>query len=443
MTLKDGCRSLAVRARFHESGTATDMWPVDFFDRPWTSWGTVTFWSPVRLPALDALRAAIREVVERDPRSTFGSTLDLASASWRRVPPRHLDDHIERIVAAAPEPAPGRESDFVVANLAPTPFTDPIRMVFGTESVAFFANHAHGDALTNRRMYRALLTADPDLILTAGERIPARVVFQALAAQCLRSPRNAVRLLRSASGVVASPPSGAAAPWATSEGWVSPTPEHTKILARSFPTAVLDDLAEWRRVHAPTASIAAIMASTVFVGLLEAGVPMDPTQVHLMFDARRYLPGRHRSSGGNLARGISLAVDPADPVAVAAGIRGVIERFLPLSTLVAAALADRKGHVYLDTGPAPAAPVKLIFSWVGQDPGSADTPWLPDRERLSFGVSNEAPPGQLSVIGWRTGDRVIMNTMVDGRCIDAEKVAEGLDSLFRASSLLSEPGRPR
>ena len=311
-----------------------------------------------------------------------------------------------------------------------------VRVVLAGEWFALVIRHAVGDGFISMRLSSAIVS------MAQGGPLPdwtelqptARPLTTALLRTFARHPGNVAAVLRghSAPARVAAPEGHGQSASGPMTDWV-PAPE---VVSARTTTAGRRDLHEWRREHAPDASMAAVTLSLLRRGLVQAGLELDPVNSVAM-NARRYLP-RAAVVHGNFAGRFSLAgvggpgrVD--DPIALSAAMDTAGNTGRPLATIVASVIGARLARG-ASKAPVPVvpshAPTQVGYSFFGRPMGIERLDWAvgPDERRIVAGVE----PGRPEEIGccvFQVGGGLQISASFHRSSYDPELIRTALDRI--------------
>ncbi|MCE1174923.1 MAG: hypothetical protein LWW77_10000 [Propionibacteriales bacterium] len=308
--------------------------PISALDSPWLRAQSRVAIGRLNLPPLADLRAAFVELAAQGERTRLGYTLSASARNWL-FDPRRLTELADEVVVEQELPSfAGPDRDEVgyrelehLLRTIEVDNTTTAHFVRAGDHLVFTQNHALGDAHLSFQLTSALVT------LARGEAMPAWVsapqaahpLWQAVT-HGIRPGRNPLGgLLRDRISRINHQTSGRR----LSPDW-SP---HPQTAFRSLSRESWQEVKAWRREHAPQASLASLQLVILRQALASAGIAITPETV-VLYDCRRYLPGREQVRGNFvIARSQQLGDSPED---VSATLANTLEQAQPLATLVAA-----------------------------------------------------------------------------------------------------------
>ena len=414
-------------------------------DRAWAGRYAALQVSGVEVPPLEAVRAAMARVVAARPDTPYGGTLDPERLRWLPVAPDRLEEHLERVVVAGPDPRPGEE-EATLEGLTRAHARDlPVRVTVGPTSLGYTGSHMVGDAVTAALLLRSLLRADPGPVL--GERrLDAGLLARATLAQTREHGRDWVRLAarrrpappgrgtsRAAPhGTAAAGPAGPDGPGGPGAG--------TRLVGARLEPADLAAVSRWRNAHAPGAPLAAALATLCARALLDAGVDLETSGLFTLVDLRRYLVGLPPGTavGGNLAKAVRLPCDLLDPRSVGSALAHAVAsgRPVPATVLGAARAALRPPAAPYAR---PGAPLRLTFNTVPGLPGSDTLPWLEPHRGRYVGAGFPVADDGLSLVAHRLRDHLELTASVAPGTVPADVVREALQGVVAAARTAAPP----
>ncbi|GAA1893445.1 hypothetical protein [Lapillicoccus jejuensis] len=403
-------------------------------DRAWAGRYAALLVSGVRVPPVDVVRATVRAVVTGRPDTPYGALLDPRRLRWVPVDPDRVEEHLDRVVVAGPDPRPGQE-EAALEDLTRGHEEDlPVRVTVGPTSLGCTASHMVGDAVTTALLLRSLLLGDPGPVLRE-RRLDAGLLGRAALAQTRTHARDWARLAVQRRPVGAGPRGrGAGPPDRVDAGPGS----GTRLVGTRLEPADLAAVSRWRNAHAPGAPLAAALATLSARALVDAGVPLDTSGLFTLVDLRRYLVGLPPGTavGGNLAKAVRLPCDLLDPRAVGSALAHVVASGRPVPATVLGAVGALLRPP--SAGGGPGAPLRLTFNTVPGLPGSDTLPWLEGRRGRYVGAGFPVAPDGLSLVAHRLRDHLELTASVAPGTVPAELVRDALRSLVGGT----RPGGP-
>jgi len=325
-------------------------------DRPWREAETAVALGPLEMPSLGDLRSAFVELAALGASTRAGYTFDAGRRSWLFDPGR-LTELSEQVVTAVESPhlPPQASEEEVIAALenlisagtASSP--SPLLLERAGSALIQRQNHAFGDAQALLRLPAAVLqvASTGQLPKWVEESLAVHPAWSALRNVLTDGRRPMGNLIRDrASKVIRShrdPGDGVLTPW---------TPQ-LKVVFRVFSRASWDQVQQWRRAHAPKASMASVYLVLLRLALREAGIPLADDTV-VLYDCRRYLRAGEHVRGNFITVRSHQFSD--DVVEAGATIAQTAESAQPLGTLIVAAAKRRivplkRTHATVSTRP--------------------------------------------------------------------------------------------
>lgn len=308
--------------------------PISALDSPWLRAQSRVAIGRLDLPPIADLRAAFVELAAQGERTRLGFTISASARHWLFDPHRLAELAEQMVVEHEPPSFTGPDPDEVgyreLEHLLRTTEVDNTTAAHFTRAgdhLIFAQNHALGDAHLTFQLPSALVA------LARGESMPAWVTATQAAHPLWRAVTHAVRpgrnplagLLRERISRINRHTSGRI----LSSEWTPQPQTAFRCLSRES----WQEVKNWRREHAPQASLASLQLVILRQALASAGIAITPETV-VLYDCRRYLPGREQVRGNFVvARSQQLGDSPES---ISATLVNTLEQAQPLATLVAA-----------------------------------------------------------------------------------------------------------
>lgn len=300
-------------------------------DSPWLPAQSRVVFGPLTLPSLSDLRAAFVELAAQGERTRAGYTLSPSARRWL-FDPHRLAELAEQVVAERASSSTDDDEGYrEMERLLETIEVDNDTAAHFTRAgdrLVFVQNHALGDVHLTVQLPSALVRLAQGLPLPAWVDAPLaqHPLWTAVthAAQPGRKPFAGLWRERN-SGIRGGP--GIAR--RTSVEW-NPVP---RTAFRCLSRGSWQEVKAWRKEHAPEASLASLHLVILRQALAAAGVAVTPETV-VLYDCRRYLPGRAQVRGNFIVARSQRLGD--DPHSVNAALAQTLDNAQPLATLVAA-----------------------------------------------------------------------------------------------------------
>lgn len=308
--------------------------PISALDSPWLRAQSRIVIGRLDLPSLTDLRAAFVELAAQGERTRLGFTLSASARNWLFDAHRLVELAEEVVVERELPPFAGPDADEVgyreiehLLRAIDVDNTTVAHVVRAGDHLVFTNNHALGDAHLSFQLPSALVA------LARGEAMPSWVSAPLAAHPLWQALVNGVRPGRHALGGllrdrISRINHRGSAP-APSPEWTSQPDVAFRCLSRES----WQEVKAWRREHAPQASLASLQLVILRQALSSAGIAITPETV-VLYDCRRYLPGREQVRGNFVIARSQLLGD--SPETVSATLAHTLEQAQPLATLVAA-----------------------------------------------------------------------------------------------------------
>jgi hypothetical protein len=374
---------------------------VSILDRPGLPMAVSVGIGPIAPPGADAFRALLRRLAAEHPRHRLFSRLDPQRARWLAVRAGDLDAHCGQMVVESDlrieEPGP-----LLARLLAEHGRARPATFVLGRDFLVAVLNHAVGDGAYVNRLVPGLLGAalggeTPGELLAPAMRYP---LVRALVGFYGRDPGRLKTLLADPRP---SPPVAHEA-----SGRTAPSP---RVVSVRSGAGFVATLRERRDLSSPGSSTPAVLFAAARRLLLAEGI-LDQAGMSVLFDCRRYLPGRNAVEG-NFVAGAYILPEDESADSVNGAIRGTIDTGRPLAALAVTAargaLAGRRGDARGDGRSA-----ALSLSHLGRLRAYESLPWRGD-EPLRRYVVGTTPRNvdQISLSFGEVGDVLHVSACFD------------------------------
>lgn len=271
-------------------------YPIDWIDRQWLGMATAGVLGPVHMPSLEDLRQAFVELATYGDRTRLGFTVDAKTHRWM-FDPHHLAEMAENCVTddgsseLAPDASEASVFDRIdqLAGFDATLDHYPSQFVRSGSLLSYRKNHAVGDAQAMLNMSSGLVhvASTGNIPKWATEKLDPRPLWSAFS-HTFGAENHSFhaalkdRLSRKDKQLLAPPP-GPQVEW-------RPRPTSVTTL---FTKESWSQVKEWRKAHAPEASMASTYLVLMRRALQAVGVPLS-AQSKVLYDCRRHLPrGSH------------------------------------------------------------------------------------------------------------------------------------------------------
>lgn len=354
----------------------------------WLDMNTAVLVGPLQVPDLESLRWAFCRLAELGDRTRLGFTIDADRTHWR-FDPASLQALAETVVIEREAPevdAQTPESEVLeLANrlfdeLSGIPGSEATLVIRAGNFLMYHQNHAIGDAQPILNSLSALVqvAAGGAVPAWAGQDVTRNPIRRAFANTFGPGKRRFLPLIRQR--LVSRTRTAAAVRPVFNGTLLGPDlAAHVAVLEPDSWVRVK----QWRRQHAPQASMASIYLVMARRALQAAGVPMSG-ETTVLYDCRRHLPaGTHVR--GNLVVGFNHQL-PDEPSAAGAVIAETADSGRALLTLASATLKRQR---ISGPAPGPVNPVStqsnLAYVFGPRHRGIEMLPWL-RRDLCSIGV---------------------------------------------------------
>lgn len=359
-------------------------------DRTWLPFSTVRAAGPLRCPSAESVRGLLRTLHAYDPTHPLVCRVDQDRA--RLVP--MTADALDFFLAAVVRETGDDDAETLARRLQGVADGDlPFQLLLAPWAAGMRSAHVIGDGAVANAWFTALLSpADPDSL--SGLRSVARrwPLVRAVVRHFVRRPDRALRALRTSMPLAPE---------------TDPTANPVTVGVPELVTGVLGPaelsrLRDWRDLHAPGTSMAAVTMAATTRALAEHGL-VGHAGVFVMMDCRRYLTstktaGQRAASlaTGNFATGPYLLPDEVtDPRSLGATLSAAASDGVPLLLLTALTVrnAARRGRVAPLTSRAsvPARP-RLTLSHQGRL-GLDQLPWSGETQQYVIAGEPAGPEG--------------------------------------------------
>jgi len=320
-------------AAAHPSASSVRAVPIGALDSPWLRAQSRIALGRLDLPSLSDLRAAFVELAALGERTRAGFTLGPSARHWL-FDPHRLGELAEQVVVER-DPGPVAGQDEVLfgglSELLESIEVDNTTAAHFTragDTLVFVQNHGLGDAQLAFQLPSALVA------IARGQQPPAWTGAPLIAHPLWRAVTHSVRPGRNPLAGLwrdrASAPRGERVTGRTLSADWTPTP---RTAFRSLSRESWQEVKAWRTQYAPQASLASLHLVILRQALSAAGIAITPETI-VLYDCRRYLPGREQVRGNFvIARSQRLGEDPES---VSSTLAHSLDSAQPLAGLIAA-----------------------------------------------------------------------------------------------------------
>ena len=322
----------------------------------------------------DEVRAVLDAVQRSSDTPRLALIPDADDRTWR-----YGDGFCADVVTSRPDLATDDPADLVTAVRNRPGEREPLEVLICGDHLLLDYSHGVGDGQLGVLGLAILAGADDSLAPTLANGLPPAAVWTGLWRHYRSKPsalRDFWRLRKAhdAVEVVDAPTERRILDWEAAKCSVG---------AYLDPAGV-DRLRTWAKSHWAGATTASVTVSLWLAALRAEGVQFDD-RVMILINCRRYLGDEHRTSQGNFAVGIPIAMPRSgSPGDIAALVRQVVESGWPLAIL---GMAEVKSLLRRRRSAEP--------------PGADGTVVVPDRLRLA--VSDLGRLGMFDGVTWKTG----------------------------------------
>ncbi|MBS1691340.1 MAG: hypothetical protein JST91_03870 [Actinobacteria bacterium] len=387
--------------------------PVQRRDRPWLGDYVTVLCGPLPMPGIDALRAAVEALAQRNPASRLTWRLAPSGVSWRNdrraediVVERHWDANVDA----------GTVLDDMARDDSLSP---PLTLVRYPDYIGLKMSHGVGDG----RLFLSIISA---VLRTAmsGEVCdwlpePARrsPLGQAALATFIRHP---ALIRRAMADRVADTGDERQAP-PDLRSW---TPSRRTVHV-ALPRAEADEVIAWGKAFAPGASRFALQVSLILRAMNRVGLEVA-ADTRVIVDLRRYLGWRYVD--GNFVAGVPMRLRPGmRPEELSATIKATMSSGRPLANQIATAV--RQGALLRMEPPSSfdrnALP-RATFTNMGRSPEIECLPFRTDLPAVYTGsVPPEGPLGITFLLG-ESPQIMSLNATFHDNVVDPELILAAL-----------------
>lgn len=400
-------------------------YPIDWVDRQWLGMWTAGVLGPVAVPSVDDLRHAFVELAAFGAQTRLGFTVASDRRRWQ-FDPHRLAELAEQCVVddgADDFPADIGESEVLarideLAGGSATLDRHPSQFVRSGSLLSYRKNHAVGDA-------QAMLNLSSGLVHVAATGNMPKWVTEELDPHPLWSAFSHTFGAENHSLAAAlkdrfthkDKPAPSSQPGPQVE-W-SPRPASVTTL---FSKGSWREVKDWRKVHAPDASMASIYLVMMRRALRAVGVPLSE-QSKVLYDCRRHLP-RGSHARGNFVIAFSQAI--ADDVNVAAEqIARTASSGRVLITFAGSAVRYLGHRELVMPTVAPQSPVfDVTFVFAPRGREIEVLPWTRPDLRAYGALSSTSTPTELVLTMMILSGRLAATWSFQGNVLDEELVRQ-------------------
>lgn len=412
--------------------------PVALRDRLWAGASVVTSVGPLPVPPRADLVRALRMLAEHADLTRVGWTSAGGRGAWGVA--RDLDAYCDTAVAELAA-IPGETSGDTAQRIYAMGRRGlPISIVTGADSISMNIAHVMADGYHMGRLLHAVIeTANRgQLPPWATRTVQDRPLRSAVWNFFGRHPAR-VAALRA---LVGARPAPAAEPQVDAEVQVETAPRTTTAVQAStvawapseacvtrFSTpAAFAELKQWRKAHASGVSTAALTFAVAERARVELGHASTAPPL-VLFDARRYLPGREREVPGNFCAGLYLDVaEPFHPRAFHDQMGAANELGRPLTAMSVGMLRARRRAEQPESNGQVDPAWQTAHTYLGRPPDIARLPWLDDgRPPYYVGMLTPAGPNGLTLAATEIGNRINVSASFHDNVIDRADVVAMLE----------------